>query len=288
MQLCAQWWLVITRPSGDTNDPEQPPASLTEESCASPSHFDSGLKPYFFATFALGKLSNVHLPSSASAARGTAAASKKAASRFMSAPESAARAAHIPCSDRALCLQGRAPSRVLTYATPPHFPEAGFLAMVARTLPRCACPVAWLRLSSAVHSSTREDPRMRFASQVSLAAVLLIGTAVMAQDIQPYQAPPRTGFDSTYQRHFGFYIRPDLGFGYLTQTESGVTISGLSGLAGVAIGGAIRENSILAVHIIDAVAQNPNVSSGGLSATANDTTVTMWGIGPQYTYYFMP
>ena len=129
---------------------------------------------------------------------------------------------------------------------------------------------------------------MRFASQVSLAAVLLIGTAVMAQDIQPYQAPPRTGFDSTYQRHFGFYIRPDLGFGYLTQTESGVTISGLSGLAGVAIGGAIRENSILAVHIIDAVAQNPNVSSGGLSATANDTTVTMWGIGPQYTYYFMP
>ena len=129
---------------------------------------------------------------------------------------------------------------------------------------------------------------MRFASQVSLAAVLLTGTALMAQDIQPYQAPPRTGFDSTYQRHFGFYIRPDLGFGYLTQTESGVTISGLSGLAGVAIGGAIRENSILAVHIIDAVAQNPNVSSGGLSATANDTTVTMWGIGPQYTYYFMP
>src|SRR5438876_4839151 len=155
MQLCAQWWLVITRPSGDTNDPEQPPASRTEESCASPSHFDSGLKPYFFATFALGKLSNVHMPSSASAARGTAAASKKAASRFMSAPESAARAAHIPCSDRALCLQGRAPSRVLTYATPPHFREAaGFLAMVARTLPRCACPVAWLRLSSAVHSST--------------------------------------------------------------------------------------------------------------------------------------
>ena len=129
---------------------------------------------------------------------------------------------------------------------------------------------------------------MRFASQVSLAVVLLTGTALMAQDIQPYQAPPRTGFDSTYQRHFGFYIRPDLGFGYLTQTESGVTISGLSGLAGVAIGGAIRENSILAVHIIDAVAQNPNVSSGGLSATANDTTVTMWGIGPQYTYYFMP
>jgi hypothetical protein len=129
---------------------------------------------------------------------------------------------------------------------------------------------------------------MRLVSQVCLAAVLLTGTAVIAQDVQPYQPPPRAGYDSTYQKHFGFYIRPDLGFGYLTQSESGVTISGFSGLAGVAIGGAIRENSILAVHIIDAVAQNPSVSSGSFSATANDTTVLLWGIGPQYTYYFMP
>ena len=129
---------------------------------------------------------------------------------------------------------------------------------------------------------------MRLASQVCLAAVLLTGTAVMAQAIQPYQGPPRTGYDDTYQRHFGFYIRPDLGFGYLTSTGSGVTISGFSELAGIAIGGAIRENSILAVHIIGAAAQNPSMSSGGLSATANDTTVTLWGIGPQYTHYFMP
>ena len=119
-------------------------------------------------------------------------------------------------------------------------------------------------------------------------ALVLTGTAAMAQEIQPYQPAPRGGFDSRYQRHFGFYIRPDLGFGYLTSNESGVTISGLAGLAGVAIGGAIRENSILAVHIIDAVAQNPTVSSGSLSATANDTQITMWGIGPQYTQYFMP
>ena len=84
MQLCAQWWLVITNPSGETNEPEQPPASRTEESCASESHFGSGLKPYFFATLALGKLSNVHMPSSArAAARGRAAARQKAASRFI-------------------------------------------------------------------------------------------------------------------------------------------------------------------------------------------------------------
>jgi hypothetical protein len=126
---------------------------------------------------------------------------------------------------------------------------------------------------------------MRSVSQVCLAAMLLASAAVPAQENQPYQPQPRTGYDSTYQKHFGFYIRPDLGFGYLTSTESNITISGLSGLAGVAIGGAIRENSILAVHIIDAVAQNPTVSSGGASATANDTTLTLWGIGPQYTHY---
>src|SRR5712691_10368555 len=95
MQLCAQWWLVITNPSGETNEPEQPPASRTEESCASESHFPSGPKPYFFATFALGKLSNVHMPSSARAASGSAAARQKAANRFMSAPRDTRRAAGV-------------------------------------------------------------------------------------------------------------------------------------------------------------------------------------------------
>lgn len=129
---------------------------------------------------------------------------------------------------------------------------------------------------------------MRLALKFSAAgAVLLAGTAALAQEPAPYQ-PTRAGFDSTYQRHFGFYIRPDLGFGYMSSEESGFTISGFSGLAGIAIGGAIQENSILAVHIIDSVVQNPNVSGGGFSGTANDTSVTLWGIGPQYTYYFTP
>ncbi len=45
MQLCAQWWLVITRPSGETKLPEQPPARRTEERRASSSHCASGVKP---------------------------------------------------------------------------------------------------------------------------------------------------------------------------------------------------------------------------------------------------
>ena len=47
----------IVRPSGETKLPEQPPASRTDESCASVSHCLSGVNPYFFATFCEGKLS---------------------------------------------------------------------------------------------------------------------------------------------------------------------------------------------------------------------------------------
>ncbi|HEX9575138.1 MAG TPA: hypothetical protein VF994_13660 [Myxococcales bacterium] len=124
-------------------------------------------------------------------------------------------------------------------------------------------------------------------ARVLASAVLLAAGAAFAEG-PPYQPAPATGYDSTYRRHFGFYIRPDLGFGYQTSSESGFTISGGAALIGLAIGGALSENSILAGHIFGSGVSNPNVSGGGASGTANDTTLTMSGIGPQYTYYFMP
>src|SRR3954471_17934598 len=78
MQLWAQWWLVITRPSGETKLPEQPPASRTELSCASESHCASGEKPYFCCTFFEGKLSYVHMPSSARAETASVRAQSRA------------------------------------------------------------------------------------------------------------------------------------------------------------------------------------------------------------------
>ena len=45
MQRRAQWWLVITRPSGDTKLPEQPRASRTLESRTWSSQALSGEKP---------------------------------------------------------------------------------------------------------------------------------------------------------------------------------------------------------------------------------------------------
>jgi hypothetical protein len=129
---------------------------------------------------------------------------------------------------------------------------------------------------------------MRFALHLPAAgALLLAGTAALAQEAMPYQ-PSRSGFDSTYRRHFGFYIRPDLGFGYQTSSEAGITISGVAASIGIAIGGAISENSILAGHIFGSSVPNPSVSTPSGSGTATDTSFTMSGIGVQYTRYFMP
>src|SRR5439155_23539903 len=81
MHWCEQWWLVITRPSGETKLPEHPPASRTEASRASCSHSASGENPYFWRTFFAGKLSSVHIPSSACAAN--AKARQNGTSRFI-------------------------------------------------------------------------------------------------------------------------------------------------------------------------------------------------------------
>ena len=105
-------------------------------------------------------------------------------------------------------------------------------------------------------------------------------------------APPR---DPTLHRHFGFFLRPDLGVGYMATSEptgtalGDMTVSGLAGVFGFAIGGAIQENVILAAHVYDGVIVNPTVSlSSGQSATASNASLTMVGIGPEFTYYWMP
>src|SRR6478609_7042044 len=64
-----QWWLVSTRPSGDTKEAEQPVDSPTAACCTRSSQAWSMVTPYFAFTAAAGKLSKVHKPSSARAAR---------------------------------------------------------------------------------------------------------------------------------------------------------------------------------------------------------------------------
>ena len=64
-QSSTQWWFVMTRPCGEMNDAEQPPAMRNDEARTWSSHACEGAKPYFVPTVFDGKLSNVHMPSSA-------------------------------------------------------------------------------------------------------------------------------------------------------------------------------------------------------------------------------
>jgi hypothetical protein len=137
-----------------------------------------------------------------------------------------------------------------------------------------------------------------FLKLTTFAAALCASASAFAQTAPSVAFPavgPRPGTllaDNTINRHFGFFIRPDIGFGYLTSTEStpsgDATVSGFAGLAGVSIGGAIAENVILSAHVYDAVSSNPTVSLGGSSQNTSNTSVTMFGVGPELTYYFMP
>jgi hypothetical protein len=101
--------------------------------------------------------------------------------------------------------------------------------------------------------------------------------------------------DTTIHRHLGFFLRPDLGVGYMTSsaptgTSAGdLTVSGPSGVFGFVIGGTLTENVILGAHLYDSVVVNPTVSlSTGQSASSSNTSLTMYGIGPEFTYYWMP
>ena len=62
-----QWWLVRIRPSPDTNDAEQP-CRRTAAFRTRSSHDWSMRVPYLSFTVWMGKLSKVHMPSSARAA----------------------------------------------------------------------------------------------------------------------------------------------------------------------------------------------------------------------------
>jgi len=93
----------------------------------------------------------------------------------------------------------------------------------------------------------------------------------------------------TGRRHVGLFIRPDLGFGFLRASGSpgGVdsSIGGAAATFGVAVGGAMSENSIIAFHLWDMVVTNPTYSAGGETFENVDATLTIIGIGPQYTAY---
>jgi hypothetical protein len=120
-----------------------------------------------------------------------------------------------------------------------------------------------------------------------LAALVLVPALAQAQSPQP--GPP---VDPTVHRHLGFFLRLDGGVGYLSSSTSlAGTSASMSGVAipfGIAIGGAVAENFIIAGDLWGIAAVSPTYELGGQSASSGDSSFSLGGIGINLTYYFMP
>lgn len=138
------------------------------------------------------------------------------------------------------------------------------------------------------------DPDSKAAGQLAVPAVSPTLPPPVPSGTQAPAAPPTLAPTSTSplidtrHRHLGGFIRPDLGFGYLTTSASqgGVDarLSGFAGTFGFSAGGALSENSILALHFWDAVVTDLSYSVGSTSGTASGT-LAVFGFGPEYTRY---
>jgi hypothetical protein len=113
-------------------------------------------------------------------------------------------------------------------------------------------------------------------------AILASGT-VLAEELTVSSGP------AALQHHRGVFIRPDLGFGYVSANASpggtDLCIAGAAASLGIAAGGAIARNQILAIHFWDFVASNPNVTTGALKSASANSAFALFAIGPEYTFY---
>jgi len=152
---------------------------------------------------------------------------------------------------------------------------------------------------------TAFDHSMNKLLTVILVTVAFHLTSANAQPVgvpppPPMMPPPAPGQqwvmlpDPTSHRHLGFFLRPDLGIGFMTTSQptgtafGNMTLSGPAGVFGFVIGGAVAENVILGAHIYDGVVVNPTVSFSGQTGVTSNTSLGLYGIGPDFTYYWMP
>lgn len=100
----------------------------------------------------------------------------------------------------------------------------------------------------------------------------------------PYYGPPA---------HDGLFMRVDVGFGYLSASESYAgatdTYSGAGLSWGAAFGGVIAPNLVLFGQLLGTTVWDPNFHvTGTASENLSGVSMSMFGIGPGVAYYFMP
>jgi hypothetical protein len=112
---------------------------------------------------------------------------------------------------------------------------------------------------------------------------LLLALALVAASTGVARAGPAP------RAHDGLFLQLDIGGGAFS-SEAGdidVKIDGIASQFSIGIGGAVRENLILAGQMWLATASDPDVESAGASGTL-DGSANLVGFGPNLTYYVMP
>ena len=105
-----------------------------------------------------------------------------------------------------------------------------------------------------------------------------------------YAAPYYYGFHS----HDGFFMRLDVGFGFMSASESfggyTDTYSGSGVTYGAAFGGVVAPNLIIYGEVLGTTVFDPTygVNDGNGSVVLSGVDMTMAGIGPGVAYYFEP
>jgi len=111
-----------------------------------------------------------------------------------------------------------------------------------------------------------------------------------------YRVAPRyaAGGGYGFHRHDGFFMRLNVGPGYLTASETFAgatdTYSGFGLTLGAAFGGVIAPNLILYGEVFGTTVPDPDYSVSGTTGAAPLTglDMTMVGFGPGIAYYLQP
>lgn len=133
--------------------------------------------------------------------------------------------------------------------------------------------LAWLPLATSAQEAPQ--PAAASAEASALASAAMPGAATATR------------------RHLGLFVRPELGFGYLATSGSlrgnEVKLSGGGLSLGLAIGGAVSEDFIIAGRIWQFSSSTPTVTvDAGSMGLGQDFDVKLGGVGVLLNWYLMP
>jgi hypothetical protein len=127
---------------------------------------------------------------------------------------------------------------------------------------------------------------MRVVACVGVAVVLSLSAVSLADEPATMATQP-----SSQHSHRGFFLNMETGVAYLFANESTTPFpsraSGVAWESGVSIGGSMGENDLLGGHLFGTLTFYPDTSYAE-GAQGGPKSFGVYGIGPQYTHYFMP